>query len=384
MRRVLGPILTTGVALVTAGVVVANPIVAPRADVQIPAVQLSSGNDDVGGMLDPAFLDAIAPGPTGSDNPFSVLKQLISSFASDATSLGTNAIVDAFVAGVAAVSEPELTAASIPYAGPPIDLPALTEAPIPGFYLDPPVPSMPNVPAALSAATSIVTSSVAPVVQDFVTGLVADAGYVGGGIVEAAFALGAVVAAEPRLIAATLAALVNGDFHGALTNAVKVVVAPLGPPTIIFNTLRTVVESHLAQLSGFVSALAVPAVPAVPAVSPPAAIPVTTTPSVDAAAPATKPFSGRESRRDPRDPTLLPSSGAASVRRSAANIGGPAAQGRVSGLPGGSIARGPIAVIRDAVTAISEQAGIDVAEVADTVGKATGRSRGAAATGTRS
>ena len=381
MRRVLGPILTTGVALVTAGVVVANPIVAPRADVQIPAVQLSSGNDDVGGMLDPAFLDAIAPGPTGSDNPFSVLKQLISSFASDATSLGTNAIVDAFVAGVAAVSQPELTAASIPYAGPPIELPVLTEALIPGFDFAPPVPSLPNVPAALSVATSVVTSSVAPVVQDFVTGLVADAGYVGGGLVEAAFALGAVVAAEPRLIAATLAALVNGDFHGALTNAVKVVVAPLGPPTIIFRTLRTVVESHLAQLSGFVSALAVPAVPAV---SPPAAIPVTTTPSVDAAAPATKPFSGRESRRDPRDPTLLPSSGAASVRRSAANIGGPAAQGRVSGLPGGSIARGPIAVIRDAVTAISERAGIDVAEVADTVGKATGRSRGAAATGTRS
>jgi hypothetical protein len=112
---VIGPILTTGVSLVTAGVVVANPIVAPRADVAIPAVQLSAGNTETIGMLDQAFLDAIAPGPAGSSNPFSVLKDLISGLAADAASTGKDVIVDAFVAGVAAVSPPELTAASSPY-----------------------------------------------------------------------------------------------------------------------------------------------------------------------------------------------------------------------------------------------------------------------------
>jgi hypothetical protein len=113
--------VTTGVALVTAAVVVANPISAPHADVRVPAVMLSSGNDETGGMLDPAFLSAIAPGPSESDNPFAVLKLLVTSLAADATSLGKNVIVDAFVAGVAAVSQPELTAASAPYAAPPVD-----------------------------------------------------------------------------------------------------------------------------------------------------------------------------------------------------------------------------------------------------------------------
>ena len=124
MRGVIGPILTTGVSLVTAGIVVANPIVAPRADIAIPAVQLSSGNSETIGMLDQAFLDAIAPGPAGSSNPFSVLKQLITGLASDATSLGRNAMVDAFVAGVAAVSQPELTASSYPYIAAPVFAPA--------------------------------------------------------------------------------------------------------------------------------------------------------------------------------------------------------------------------------------------------------------------
>ncbi|MCX6489325.1 MAG: hypothetical protein NT156_15395, partial [Mycobacterium sp.] len=80
-------------SLVTAGVVVANPIVAPRADVAIPAVQLSAGNAETIGMLDQAFLDAIAPGPAGSSNPFSVLKDLISGLAADASSMGKDVIV---------------------------------------------------------------------------------------------------------------------------------------------------------------------------------------------------------------------------------------------------------------------------------------------------
>lgn len=140
VRRIVGPILTTGIALLAACVVVANPIVVPRADVQIPAFTLSAGNDETGGMLDPAFLNAIAPAPSESDNPFSVFKQLITSLAADATSVGRNAIVDAFVAGVAAVSQPELTAASDPYAAPPVDpypanLPALAASLAPGGYL---------------------------------------------------------------------------------------------------------------------------------------------------------------------------------------------------------------------------------------------------------
>jgi len=246
VRRVIGPILTTGVSLVTAGVVVANPIVAPRADVAIPAVQLSAGNTETIGMLDQAFLDAIAPGPAGSSNPFSVLKDLISGLAADATSLGKDVIVDAFVAGVAAVSPPELTAASSPYV-------PFAATPVPDFsaITDPHdfsalVPSMADVAAAAADSSEFVANDVAPVVREFVTSLAADVEYVSTGLIEAAFAVGALVAHEPILIARTLTALVSGDFEGALANAVKAVVAPLGPPAMVYNTLRTVVVKYLS------------------------------------------------------------------------------------------------------------------------------------------
>jgi len=246
VRRVIGPILTTGVSLVTAGVVVANPIVAPRADVAIPAVQLSAGNTETIGMLDQAFLDAIAPGPAGSSNPFSVLKDLISGLAADATSLGKDVIVDAFVAGVAAVSPPELTAASSPYV-------PFAATPVPDFsaITDPHdfsalVPSMADVAAAAADSSEFVANDVAPVVREFVTSLAADVEYVSTGLIEAAFAVGALVAHEPILIARTLTALVSGDFEGALANAVTAVVAPLGPPAMVYNTLQTVVLKYLS------------------------------------------------------------------------------------------------------------------------------------------
>jgi hypothetical protein len=234
------------VSLVTAGVVVANPIVAPRADVAIPAVQLSAGNAETIGMLDQAFLDAIAPGPGGSSNPFSVLKDLISGLAADATSLGKDAIVDAFVAGVAAVSPPELTAASSPYL-------SFAGAPVPGFpaITDPHdlsalVPAISDVAVTVSDSREFVANDVVPVAREFVASLAADVEYVGTGLIEAAFAVGALVADEPILIARTLTALVNGDFEGALINAVKAVVAPLGPPAMVYNTLRTVVVKYLS------------------------------------------------------------------------------------------------------------------------------------------
>jgi hypothetical protein len=234
------------VSLVTAGVVVANPIVAPRADVAIPAVQLSAGNTETIGMLDQAFLDAIAPGPAGSSNPFSVLKDLISGLAADATSMGKDVIVDAFVAGVAAVSPPELTAASSPYV-------PLAATPVPDFsaITDPRdfsalVPSMADVAAAAADSREFVANDVVPVVRELVASLAADVEYVSTGLIEAAFAVGALVAHEPILIVRTFTALVSGDFEGALTNAVKAVVAPLGPPAMVYDTLRTVVVKYLS------------------------------------------------------------------------------------------------------------------------------------------
>ena len=354
MRRVIGPILTTGVSLVTAGVVVANPIVAPRADVAIPAVQLSAGNAETIGMLDQAFLDAIAPGPGGSSNPFSVLKDLISGLAADATSLGKDAIVDAFVAGVAAVSPPELTAASSPYL-------SFAGAPVPGFpaITDPHdlsalVPAISDVAVTVSDSREFVANDVVPVVRELVTSLAADVEYVGTGLIEAAFAVGALVADEPILIARTLTALVNGDFEGALINAVKAVVAPLGPPAMVYNTLRTVVVKYLSA----------PRNPAAPASAPapepgtrPAPLPTAPGPGESGpgesgpgesgpgeSSPSTADASSRTARDNRRQRNPVPDSTPAGIDAIRPD----------SGLAGA--ARKAAGAVRDAISVVGEQA----------------------------
>jgi len=233
VRGAFGPILTTGVALAASAVVVANPVVPTRADVQIPAVQLSAGSGDTLGMLDENFLNAIAPAPSESPNPFSVIRDLIASFAADATYLGTNVIVDAFVAGATAVTQPELTASSVPYV--PSAIPS--DSPVA------PTPAQ-SLPPGLADPTAGV-DDITPVVAEVVTAVINDVSYVGEQLVAAAYAAGAMLAAEPVLLVDTLRALIEGDVGRALETAVQAVVAPLGPPRIIFDAIRTVIERRL-------------------------------------------------------------------------------------------------------------------------------------------
>lgn len=256
VRGVIGPVLTTGVALAAAAVVVANPVIPPRSDVQIPAVQLSAGTGDALAMLDEEFLNAIAPEPPESTNPFVIIRDLISSLAADATYLGTSAIVDAFVAGATAVTQPELTASSFPYA-PPVQ-PWTVESALAratgselAAYLPPDL-----------LTPSVVANEIDPVVAEVITAVVTDVSFVGNQLVTAAFATGVMLAAEPGLIVDTLRALISGDVHGALDNAVKAVMAPLGPTRIIVDAIRTVVEQRLPMLPSIVVPFTEPAVPA--------------------------------------------------------------------------------------------------------------------------
>lgn len=385
MRRVIGPILTTGVALLAACVVVANPIVVPRADVQIPAFTLSAGNDETGGMLDPAFLNAIAPAPSESDNPFSVFKQLITSLAADATSVGRNAIVDAFVAGLASVTQPELTAASDPYAAPPVDpypanLPALAASLAPGLDISLLNPVAAALPAATADPSLAVAAAVAPVIHELVSSLVADVGYVSNGLISAAFAVGALVATEPVLVVNTLSALVGGDLNGAVENAVKVVVAPFGPAGILLNTLRAVIENHLSK-------------PVANRSTTPAGQSVTPAPGTDSTdvpqdftspAPATR-LAVRPSQRNHRD-AVVPTAEIVSVPGLAAALGVSdlrvvAARAAATVSNSTPSPRRPVAVVHEAITAIGDQAGVAVEGAADAVGKIAARSRSAQAAG---
>ena len=357
VRRVIGPILTTGVSLVTAGVVVANPIVAPRADVAIPAVQLSAGNTETIGMLDQAFLDAIAPGPAGSSNPFVVLKDLISGLAADATSMGKDVIVDAFVAGVAAVSPPELTAASSPYV-------PFAATPVPDFsaIIDPDdlsvlVPSMADVAAAAADSREFVANDVAPVVRELVTSLAADVEYVSTGLIEAAFAVGALVAHEPILIARTLTALVSGDFEGALANAVKAVVAPLGPPAMVYETLQTVVLKYLSP------APRNPAASAPEPGVPPAPVPTAPGPS-DSGPSESGPADSGPADSGPSDSGPAVADGSSRTARDDRRRRNPVPGSTPVGIdverPDSSLAgaaRKAAGAVRDAISAVAEQAG---------------------------
>ena len=390
MRRTLGPILTTGVALTAAGVVVANPIVAPRSDIQIPSVALSAGTGDAISMLDQAFLDAIAPAPPESTHPFSVLKQLVSSLAADASYMGKNAIVDAFVAGVTAVSEPELTAASTPYFTP--LSPEMAMSILPGLDLSSITPVSDAV-QALPDLASAVTDTVAPAVKSFVGGIINDVGYVGGELVAAAFAAGALVANEPRLIGDTLKALVKGDFSGALENAVKAVTAPFGPPIIIVNAVATLIEKYLGDLSA-VLPLPLP-LPQAPTPAPDSA---GTAPDVEPT-PVAVPETGEQTRAPRGAAPVLPldtdtdapqpAAALSAVALSAADTRLEATETPATETPAAEAAAAteatddptvaPRAAARsasDAVKAAGEQIGSAVSAVADSVGKASARARG--------
>lgn len=385
MRRTLGPILTTGVALTAAGVVVANPIVAPRSDIQIPSVALSAGTGDAISMLDQAFLDAIAPAPPESTHPFSVLRQLVSSLAADASYMGKNAIVDAFVAGVTAVSEPELTAASTPYFTPPS--PEMAMSILPGLDLTS-IPPISDAVQALPEYVSAVTDSVSPAVKSFVGTLIHDAGYVGGELIAAAFATGAMVANEPRLIGETLKALVKGDLSGALENAVKAVTAPFGPPIIIVNAVATLIEKYLGDLSA-VLPLPLPQAPT------PAPDSAGTAPDVEPT-PVAVPETGEQTRAPRGAAPVLPLDTDTDAPRPAAALsaadsrleasGTPATDTPATDTPAAEAAEAtddttvaPRAVARsasDAVQSAGEQIGSAVSAAADSVGKASARARG--------
>lgn len=185
---VFGPILTTGVALSAAVVVVANPLTAPQSDVQIPAAQAQVSQ--VGGqaldMLDEDFIKAVGPKPTGSTNPLAVLKDLVSALVADAADLGKSAVLHAFTVGASVVTRraaPELTAVTHPFVVPP--------APV--------------------------VADLRPVVEQALTAIIADYGDItDSGVIASAFAAGAALAAEGSPLLEDLRGLVDSQLQPAL------------------------------------------------------------------------------------------------------------------------------------------------------------------------
>jgi hypothetical protein len=99
-------------------------------------------------------------------------------------------------------------------------------------------------------------------------------------------------------------------------------------------------------------------------------------PSVTETAAAAKPTPGRDNRRTLRDVSIVPLPTAASARRPSAGAAIAGARGSVIESVEAAGARGPVATARDAITAIGEQAGAAIADVADAVDTVAGRARG--------
>jgi hypothetical protein len=231
------------VALSVAAVVVANPVIVPRADLQVPAVQLS-GTGDAMDMLNKDFLSAIGPAQAEpSSNPISVLKDLISSLAADASYLGRNAIIAAFFAGATAVTNPELTAASYPYvpAPPYLPAPAVTGGPVAS-----PAPML-SLPAAGPVSTeqllalSAVPAELIPAAAEMVMTLMDDVHGITDDAVTAAFAAGALLVTQGGRAIDTLRGLINRDLRAVLSAAVTVVTAG-DPQKAIINAIDSVIE----------------------------------------------------------------------------------------------------------------------------------------------
>lgn len=254
----IGPLLTTGVALSVAAVVVANPVVAPRADLEIPAVKLS-GTGDALDMLKPDFLSRIAPAQTESpSNPFAVLKDLVTSLAADATYLTRNAIVSAFFAGATAVNNPELTATSFPYLPyiPPA-APGGGPAVLPTPVVAPPMPG-PMSTEQLLAIAALPTELVPAAAQVVVTLMDGVRGLTDGTAMNLAFAAGALLVKEGGQVVDAVSALVGRGVQ--VVSDVLTAVANGQPQTAIVKVINDVFDQPFR---------ATRSVPAAPTIEPP-------------------------------------------------------------------------------------------------------------------
>ena len=225
MRAAIRPLVTTGVALVGAAVIVANPVSLPPADVAIRSEQSPAEVRRDLHLVDPAFLEALAAAGPQPTDPVEYLPRLVAALTDDAAPVSREAIAAAHAAGAAVASGPTPTGASVP-----------------------------NLPAAFGPSNP--SGDPTQVFQQTLEDLVEDVNYVGAEVVAAAFAAGAVEAAMPTLIADPLTSA--RDLAAALSSAVSAVIGPLGPPALVIDAIRTVIENQVAEVASTAPSAAAP------------------------------------------------------------------------------------------------------------------------------
>ena len=235
MPWAFGPMLTA-VAMGAAAVVVANPVVVPRADVQIPAADLAiavtaDGRGDAVDMLDEDFIRAVGPAPAASTNPLAILTELVGVLVADAAYLGKNAILHAFATGTRVIADPALTSTSYPYYPSYPYLPAVPSDPAP---LPWPVPTAPSTDAG----------ELGPVVAQALTAILTDVDQISDvRAIAAAFVAGAALATEHLPVGGPVLESVQRDLGQALRDTASVVAALPRPREVIGDGIRTAVTA---------------------------------------------------------------------------------------------------------------------------------------------
>ena len=234
--------MTTGVALVGAAVVVANPLVTKPHDVSVPSVRLSAGAGAAHGIVDKALVDAIAVKADDSTSPGAVLKQLFASLAADAALFGGKAVSEVIP------HDPAVT--------PPLDQTDAAASPNPAAAAAPAdMNALADLMQPVLQAPAAAASQIGPELQQALTVVTADTGYLGRQVVVAAIAAAGLTVTEPAVITQVVTALASGDVTGAVNKVIAAAEAPLRPASIILDAVRTVATGHAVNLESGAAAL---------------------------------------------------------------------------------------------------------------------------------
>ncbi|BBY62486.1 hypothetical protein [Mycolicibacterium helvum] len=256
MRRGIGAIFSTGMALVVATVVVANPVSAPPSDIRVPAVKLSGDSAVSNAALDRALFAALARNPADS-GPAILFKRSVAGVVTNVTLLSGRAVKEA------SRVRPVVDAASAPAAPPPPSvLPKAVADLLSGALTNVVATNLPAATIDDRALRHAVTS-----VGDYV-------GYVSVKAVEVTNEAGTIAPASPKRIAETLATLTHG-VDTTITAALRAVAAPLAPPSMAVQEIRTEVRKQLTELADRLRR-SVPAPPRIVPVTRPAPVDRTT------------------------------------------------------------------------------------------------------------
>jgi hypothetical protein len=288
----MGPVLTTGVALVTAVVVVANPLASPVRDLQISTAQLSTSPQALI-PFDKDLLNSIAQ-PSAASKFNAALAQILGALAAEADRIGREVNSD-----VSTTPSPDAAAQVTQF-----DTPAASDVPA--------IATPNGTPSASSTLSRASLAASTPGVRQIVSDLAAKTTYLGNKVVDAAYAAVDAIVNTPNLFIKAVQAFFKGDLSAALGAVIDAIKGFFDPGLILVGGIDSVFDPNALQLR-----------PLNPAASPTAAG------SVDPSMPQTAMGGTGKSATDPETNTVAePGSnnhydtkGTASTRRAATQTG---------------------------------------------------------------